>query len=636
MINKIYQKLFLITVILIMASGSFPQTHYFIPKEIQTAIKNNTRTNQGFPGKDYWQNKSQYRIEVFVDLYSYILYGKEQILYYNNSPDDLYDMVIRTYQDFAVPEKSRDWEIGKEDFTNGMIIKNLKINNIPFDLMNKDVVRRNGTNMYLKFSDPIKSHSSTVLEIEWEFSIPNENFPRMGRYDSSSIMIAYWYPQISVYDDIDGWDKTDYKGQVEFYNDFNDYEVSIKTNKSGVIVWATGTLKNPEEVFTTEFLSRYKSSRKNLILIEDLPGLSAFTNPAERIEWKYTAFGVSDFVFSLSDHYLWDRDVIQLPSGKTLTVNVAYKAASYWYKYVIDIASSVIQYLSSEMPGVEFPFPSMTVFNGEGGMEYPMMVNDGTTETWESTVFLTAHEISHTYFPFYMGINERKYAWMDEGWAVFLPMEFQTRLGRQNPEGSPNSQYDVKQRNVKNYLTYAGTFYDFPLLALSSVLRAPTYRHNSYSKAAIVYDILKQILGEEKFKAAIKTYINIWNSKHPTPFDFFNIIEKISQKDLRWFWRKCFMEYNVADLAVDEVKLTDDLLTFKVHNKGGLPVPVYIYINTLDGDTITLSNSPEIWKDVEFKKYSVELGIKKPASIWIGNSYIPDVDTTNNRFKFEY
>jgi len=31
---------------------------------------------------------------------------------------------------------------------------------------------------------------------------------------------------------------------------------------------------------------------------------------------------------------------------------------------------------------------------------------------------ITLHEIFHTYFPFYMGINETKYAWMNEGWAV--------------------------------------------------------------------------------------------------------------------------------------------------------------------------------------------------------------------------
>lgn len=629
-------KLTVVIAFFLLISDGLPQAGFFIPKEIQKAVNNETRTNEGVPGKSYWQNKSHYKIDVFVDLTSYILSGKEQILYENNSPDELTSIVLRNYQDFAIAGKSRDWEINKEDFTGGVVIKSFKIDNQSYNLNDKNNIQRAGTNMYVKLFKPINPHTSAEIEVEWEFLIPNQNFPRMGRYDSSSIMMAYWYPQISVYDDIDGWDKTDYKGQVEFYNDFNDYDVKIKTNKDGVIIWATGTLKNPEKVFTTEFLTRYKSSQKNLITSEDLPLLLKFTNPSQEIEWEYSASNVPDFVFSLSDHYLWDRNIIKLQSGKTVTVNAVYKSSSYWYRYVVDIASQVIQYLSEEMPGIEFPFPSMTVFNGEGGMEYPMMVNDGTTDTWESTVFLTAHEISHTYFPFYMGINERKYAWMDEGWAVFLPMEFQTRLGKENPEKPSNLQYDVKQRNVKNYLIYAGTFYDVPLLAVSSVLRAPSYRHNSYSKAAIVYDMLEQILGKEKFKSVMKTYINTWNGKHPTPFDFFNIIEKTSQKDLKWFWRKCFMEYSVADLSIKDVSINGALLTFKVYNEGGLPVPVYVSISTLQGETIVLNDNPEIWKDSDFKEYSVELGTKKPTFIEVGNSYIPDIDTTNNRFKFEY
>jgi len=620
--------------ILLLSIEAVSQTLNFIPIEIKNAIINGTRTTNGYPGVNYWQNKSSYQIEAFVDLKTHSLKGKEQIFYYNNSPDDLSLMVIRTYQDFAIAGKSRDWEITEKDFTKGMVIKSLEIDNQLYDATDNNIVKRTGTNMYIKLNSPIKAHSTAELKIEWEFKIPGENFPRMGAYDSTSMMIAYWYPQISVYDDIDGWDKTDYKGQVEFYNDFNDYNVKIKTNQPNVIVWATGILKNPDEVFTNSFLERYNSSEKNLITRNDLSVMDRITNNPERFEWKFEAFNVPDFVFSLSDHYLWDRNFVELSNGKKVTINVAYKSDSYWYKYVVDIASKVIQYLSNEMPAVEFPYPSMTVFNGEGGMEYPMMVNDGTTESWESTVFLTAHEISHTYFPFYMGINERKYAWMDEGWAVFLPMEFQTRLGRQNPEKSYNSQYDVRQRNVKNYLMYAGTFYDFPLLAVSSVLRAPSYRHNSYSKTALVYDLLEQILGEIKFKSSLQTYINVWNGKHPTPYDFFNIIENSSGKNLSWFWQKCFLEYNVSDLEIKDVTLNNGIIKLKVLNKGGFPLPVYLTIEIDSDKTILVTDTPEVWENNNIKEYLIDLGNMKPVAITLGNPYIPDIDSTNNKYQF--
>ncbi|QKJ97813.1 MAG: hypothetical protein HND39_16875 [Ignavibacteriota bacterium] len=48
-------------------------------------------------------------------------------------------------------------------------------------------------------------------------------------------------------------------------------------------------------------------------------------------------------------------------------------------------------------------------------MEFPMMINDGSTDIWEHTVkSLTSHELAHQYFPFYVGsMNEKKYAFMD-------------------------------------------------------------------------------------------------------------------------------------------------------------------------------------------------------------------------------
>lgn len=63
----------------------------------------------------------------------------------------------------------------------------------------------------------------------------------------------------------------------------------------------------------------------------------------------------------------------------------------------------------------------MTAIQGYADMEYPMMINDSTVPDNFQDARLTAdHEIAHTYFPFYMGINETRYAYMDEGWATTL------------------------------------------------------------------------------------------------------------------------------------------------------------------------------------------------------------------------
>ena len=48
---------------------------------------------------------------------------------------------------------------------------------------------------------------------------------------------------------------------------------------------------------------------------------------------------------------------------------------------------------------------------------------------------MVAHEIAHTYFPFYMGINETRYGFMDEGWATTF--EYLINQVDMGPAGRP-------------------------------------------------------------------------------------------------------------------------------------------------------------------------------------------------------
>ena len=96
------------------------------------------------------------------------------------------------------------------------------------------------------------------------------------------------------------------------------------------------------------------------------------------------------------------------------------------------------------------------------------------------TVHLTSHELSHQYSPFYMGINERKYPFMDEGWAVMIPFDFQERMA----EG-----YKPRERYAKLYEDFAGNEYDIPIMIPSPTISYRSYRNSAYNKPAIAYDL---------------------------------------------------------------------------------------------------------------------------------------------------
>ncbi|MBN1639257.1 MAG: hypothetical protein JW866_09830, partial [Ignavibacteriales bacterium] len=236
------------------------ESSLFIPVNIQEAYENGTRNLDGTPGSNYWQNSSDYTIKAELDPTTRKISGYEKIIYYNNSPNSLSEIVIRLYQDFFRKGNSRDFQISPFDITNGVEISKIKINGKEINL-SPDAwkTRREGTNLFIYMEDQVIPNSSVQIEIEWSFIVSKYSNVRMGRYDSTSYFIGHWYPQVAVYDDIDGWDENDYTGYTEFYNDFSNFDVEI-TVPENFVVWSTGILQNPDNVLENKYLSRYEQS----------------------------------------------------------------------------------------------------------------------------------------------------------------------------------------------------------------------------------------------------------------------------------------------------------------------------------------------------------------------------------------
>ena len=53
-------------------------------------------------------------------------------------------------------------------------------------------------------------------------------------------------------------------------------------------------------------------------------------------------------------------------------------------------------------------------------MEYPGILFDGIEDKGKELFWITAHEIGHTWFPMIVGSNERRDAWIDEGFNTFI------------------------------------------------------------------------------------------------------------------------------------------------------------------------------------------------------------------------
>jgi len=454
----------------------------------------------------------------------------------------------------------------------------------------------------------------------------------MGAYDSTSFFIGYWYPQMAVYDDIDRWDMNNYGGQQEFYNDFSNFEVEIKV-PNNFVVWSTGILQNPDELLTQKTLDRFNTAHNSnevvrIITEKDLDEGNNFKNSTTHNVWKYKALSVPDFTFALSDHYLWDAvtTIVDSSTGRKVFIQAAYKITSKDFYDVADISKKAIRFFSFEIPAVPYPYPSLTVSNGSGGMEFPMMINNGSTSTLAGTVGVTSHEIAHTYFPFYMGTNERKYAFMDEGWAVMLPYDFQERMAEGN---------DPRKKQFLRYQYWAGTENDMPLIVPSINLIGATYRQSAYTRPAAAYEILRDMLGDELFLKGLHTFMERWNGKHPIPYDLFYSFNEGTGEDLNWYWKSWFFDFGYPDLSITKVKLNDVDLSVTVKKDGKIPIPIKLTLIYSGGTESVVYKDASVWSDgrdeiIITKK--VEKGIKM---IKLGDFHIPDVNQQRNIYIIE-
>ncbi len=623
----------LLLLVILTSSPSLCQEDLFIPRNIQEAYNKGTRSPDGKPGPNYWQNSADYKIEVEFDPSNYLLNGHGEITYHNDSPDSLNRIVLRLYPNIFKKGSVRDYSMIPDAVTDGVVIKSLSVNGREINLENRSIFRVTSCIAILSLPEAVHVNSKLNLSIDWSFTFPTKATLRMGVYDSTTVFVGYWYPQVSVYDDIEGWDYYNYSGQAEFYNDFSNFEVKI-TVPNNFGVWATGELQNPAEVLVAEIAARYSAAKNSVEVVKiitpyDLHNSVIYKNEKEKNTWFYKASNVSDFAFALSDRYLWDAlsFVVDDRNNDSVFIQAVYPEDSPDYYDVAEACRDIINYFSDEMPGINFPFPSIVAFNNGrasgGGMEFPMIINNGSTDIWENTVSLTAHELAHQYFPFYVGTNEKKYAFMDEGWAVMLPFDYMEKLAGINSR---------LISNVGNYEYIAGTEDDYPAMILSVSMPYNSYRSSAYDRSSISYEILNEFLGDELFLKALQEFIGRWKGKHPTPYDFFFTFNDVTDQNLDWFWKPWFFERGYPDLAIDRVRLNDVEAEIKIQKIGNIPTPIKLKV-TYEDDSVEEYYFPaDIWKNSnkEFSTSITTTGNLKQVEL--GDRKIPDSNRENNLF----
>ena len=617
-------KIISLLLIIFLSQKSFTQQNdIFIPLDIKKAYDRGSRSYDGQPGKLYTQNYIKYQIEAKIDPFEKKLKGFEKIRFINNFSRDQNYIVIRLYYNFFDKGAVRGRPIDPVDAGKKIKITSLKLNGENIDPDNKDlIIMSTETNIIYPLKTP--ANDSSNLEIGWEIELPERTHERFGPIDSTSYFLAYWYPQISVYDDINGWDILDYINLSEVYNEFADFNVQI-TMPENFIVWATGELENPDEIFETPVLKRLKtikSSGKVFSIIDEKDIKNHQLTKNHQLSYRYSARNVSDFAFGYSDHYLWDAAKVKLKSGKTVYVESAYLPSSLNFKKAAEIAAWVVQGLSEDIPAYEFPYPSMTVFNGNDGMEFPMIVND-REESIEGSYFLTAHEMAHSYLPFLVGTNQSRHGWLDEGLITMIGVELHKKK---------IDEYNFRDLYIDWYSKIAGTQKDLPGMVNSVYISNDLLKTHDYMRPSLGFWTLRDIMGEDKFNSCLHAFFDRWKGKHPTPYDFFFTINDVSGENFNWFFQPWFIDFAYPDLGIENLTEELNIYNINIKNYGGIPFPTKLKLYFTDNTFDEINLDARIWKDKD--SYLVQFPRDKVLSkIFLNTSGYPDVNQENNIYK---
>jgi Peptidase family M1 domain len=638
--------------------GNYDSRLTFAPLTLPDPV-NAYRSSNGAPGPQYWQNEADYELHATLDTANKQLRATETITYTNNSPDVLPSLWVHLEQNIyredsrahiisagsPRPRRRRD-AAADTNATGNATPQKTATDGFVFDSVTieqgKQTTKANylisDTRMQIRLPEPLKAHGQLKIHIQYHYEITGEWGGRTswGMSKQGEIYdIAQWYPRMCVYDDLRGWDTLPYLGS-EFYLEYGNFDYSV-TVPSNMIVAGSGELVNPKDVLTKTEMERLAAARNSDATVY-IRKPAEVTDPASRpkqdgtLTWHFHMDHTRDVVWSASPVFVWDAARINLPDGKKSLAMSVYPPESVgpnaWDKSTEYVKDTVEHFSKQWFP---YPWPAaVSVAGFSTGMEYPGVVFDGITDKDAFLFWVTAHEIGHSWFPMIVGSNERRHAFMDEGFNTFIDIDESATYagGKYGPKR--DGEYSAGGEPPDTILKVLDNP-DAPTLMAPADSYGWALTHPvSYFKGAYGMVLLReQILGPERFDWAFRKYIRDWAFKHPSPSDFFREMQSESGEDLGWFWRGWYLNNWKYDVAADKI----DGSTVTLSNRGQLVLPTTVEATFTDGTKARVKLPAETWMSKSTYVWTPDSKKTVAAVVVDPDHVLPDDDRGNNSVK---
>ncbi|MCT8002253.1 M1 family metallopeptidase [Sphingomonas sanguinis] len=612
----------------------------FAPFDMGQAV-NRYRSANGLPGPDFWQNRADYQLRVTLDPTTRTIAGTATITYTNNSPDTLDVLWLQIDQNLYKPGSRGGMARGgaPAGHTDGMVMEavGIAVAGGPAAAVTPLV---SDTRAQLRLPTPLAPHAKAAVTIRYHYTIPEAWGGRTswGKSPGGDIYdIAQWYPRMAVYDDIRGWDTAPYLAQ-EFYLEYGDFDYWV-TLPASMLMAGSGELMNPREVLTPTQVARLDKARGSDATVP-IRSVAEIADPASRptrggtLTWHYRMQNTRDVAFAASSAFAWDAARIRLPNGGASLAMSYYPAESAgtarWGRSTEYVKDTVERFSARWYP---YPWPAaINVAGPTSGMEYPGIVFDAPEDAGKELFWVTAHEIGHNWFPMIVGFDERRHAWMDEGFNTFIDVYQSDDFNHGEYGPKRDSEYAEGGGNPVDEILPVLADKDAPPILSRADTVIEKWRHPvTYFKSALGLVLLReQILGPERFDPAFRRFIATWAYRHPQPADFFRAMESEAGEDLSYWWPGWYANNWQLDLAVTGIEAAKDGTPLvRVASRDKLVMPATLRVGYADGKTRDIRLPAETW--IRQTSTAVPVPAGKVVKVELDPDHkLPDRDRSNN------
>jgi hypothetical protein len=568
-----------------------------------------------------FQQHVDYTIEARLDEAAQLLNGRLRLEYRNNSGVALDTLWFHLHLNAFRPNSAwarRELEYGEARFQRLGAAEHAfeRVTRIAVDGSDGAAVfplAPDSTVMGVPLPQPLPPGGTVMVDMDWD-ARPSKLPRRQGRR-GRHFDFAQWYPRIAVFDHA-GWQVQPLLPQGEFFGEFGAYDVTLELAADQVI-GATGVPVSGDPGWaaaaavpgTAPELRRdfYEPrARRSLGLLGD-----AATAGNRQVRWR--ADDVHHFAWSTSPDYVYEGGRF-----RDIAIHVLYRPGDTdWADGVVVGRTAAALEFFHEVFGA-YPWPQLTNLHRieGGGTEFPMLIMNGSP-----SVGLILHEVGHNYVHGILANNEWREGWLDEGFASYLTNWAHELAGRPVDW----------ERDLQLIRQYDRLGLSQPIGLAAAEFRDPrTYGAMTYIRASLVFRMLHWLMGDDAFRAALRTYYAENMLRHVRETDLRRAVNAAHGEPLDWFFDQWIHTTHTLDYGIGVVRAEQRPdgrwdAHVEVLRHGAAWMPVDLDVN---GTRVRLTSR-------EARQLVVITSAERPeAAVLDPDSVLIDVDPGNNRRSF--